>query len=159
MTTHRSMAPTRHGTLPAGPGGSRGALAAAVAARIAGAGLLGTAAGIHLHLWKLGYRYIETIGPLFLANGVLGIGLGLAVLGAPRRLRAVAAAAGAAFLAGSLVALGLSLGPGLFGFEEISSAPLVTETWAVEGAGTAVLTGLAAVDIVRWYRRRRSSHG
>ena len=128
-------------------------------ARLAGAGLLGAAAGIHLHLWDVGYRSIDTIGPLFLFDGVSGAAAALAVIAVPRRWLGWAAAAGAALQAGALGGLVLSLTVGLFGFTESTQAELVVETIWVESAGTVVLAGTAAAELLArpWAPRRRGT--
>src|SRR6266566_1444331 len=66
-----------------------------LAGRLVGAGLLGTMAGIHLHLYTAGYRGIASIGPLFMLNAVLGVLAALAVLAIPRRWLGWASLAGA----------------------------------------------------------------
>jgi hypothetical protein len=113
---------------------------------VAGAGLLVAMGAIHLHLYQLGYSSVPTIGPLFLANAVLG-GLGaLAVLLAPSRWLVPVTAAGALLQLGTLGALVLSLTVGIFGFEETFAAPLVGWTIAVESLGFLVLAVHAAYE-------------
>ena len=46
---------------------------------LAGAVLIVVSAVIHLHLWATGYSSISVIGPLFLAQGVAGILLAVAL--------------------------------------------------------------------------------
>ena len=108
-----------------------------------GAALLLAVAGVHGYLWQQGYRDIDVIGPAFLLLTVLGVGGALLVLAAPRRLLPWAAAAGAAFAAGSLGALVLSTTVGLFGFVETTQAQLWWESFWVELAAVVVLTLLA----------------
>ncbi len=120
----------------------------AVLARGVGAGLLGAMAGIHFYLWDTGYRSIDTIGPLFLLDGVLGALAALAVVVTPRRWFGWVAASGAALLGGTLGGLVLSLTVGLFGFTESTQAELVTATIWVESAGTVVLAGIAARELL-----------
>ncbi len=84
--------------------------------RLAGAGLLLATAGMHLDLYLTGYRTIATIGPLFLFQVIVGIGIGLVVLVTGSRL---AAAAGAAFALSTLGGYLLSVQFGLFGFREV----------------------------------------
>jgi hypothetical protein len=110
-----------------------------LAGRVAGAGLIGWSAGIHLELWIEGYRDIATIGVLFLLNAISGALLVVALLAAPTRLLAIVAALGALFMAGSLGALILSLTVGLFGFTETPNAEQVTTTIVVESTGFLVL--------------------
>ena len=52
--------------------------------RITGAGLLIAAAAIHLDLYLTGYRSIPVIGGLFLLQVIVGFGVGVTVLIAPR---------------------------------------------------------------------------
>ncbi len=129
-------------------------------ARIVGAGLLGAMGGIHLYLYGLGYSSVPAIGPLFSLNAVLGAVVGAAVLLAPTRWLAAAAAAGAGLQLGTLAALVLSLTVGIFGFEESLTAPLVGWTIAVESAGFLALALPAAVDgprlVAELLARRRS---
>jgi urea transporter len=129
--------------------------AARLVLRLAGAGLTAAMAAIHLRLWDEGYRYLTTIGPLFLLNGVVGILLALALLVAPVRRLAPVAAVTALFTAGTLGALFLSLTTGLFGFSESIDADLVRPTLYVETAGAAVLTTLA---VTARSRRRHHEH-
>jgi hypothetical protein len=138
---------------------SRADVVVTALARLVGAGLLGAMAGIHFHLWDAGYRSIDTIGPLFLLNGVSGAVAALAVVAAPRRWLGWAAAAGAALQAGTLAGLALSLTVGLFGFTESTKAELVVTTIWVESAGTVVLAGAAARELLARLRapRRRGA--
>ena len=117
--------------------------------RILGAALLLAIAGIHLYLWQQGYRDIDVIGPAFLLQTVLAVGGALLVLAAPRRLLPWAAAAGAAFAAGSLGALVLSTTVGLFGFVETTQAQLWWESFWVEIAAAVVLGVLTALSAQR----------
>lgn len=124
--------------------------------RVLGAALLAAAGAIHLHLYDDGYRTIATIGPLFLLNAVVGIAGAAAMLVVPRRWLAWVAAAGGAFMLGSLGALFLSLTVGLFGFVETAQAPFVGTTIVVESAGAVVLVGYGAPVLLRRLTARRS---
>jgi hypothetical protein len=152
--THREPGRTRGG------GRRAGDAVLTLAGRLVGAGLLAAMAAIHLHLYYGGYRGIATIGPLFLLNGVLGILAAVVTLGVPRRWLGWVSLAGAAFQAGTLGALVLSLTVGLFGFTETTSAPLVRTTIIVEAAGAVVLLIVAARELLplldSWRARRRS---
>jgi hypothetical protein len=117
--------------------------------------LLGAMAGIHLYLWDTGYHSIDTIGPLFLVNGVLGAVAALAVIVTPRRWLGWVAASGSALEAGTLGGLALSLTVGLFGFIESTQAELVTATIWVESAGTVFLAGIAVRELLARPRRPR----
>ncbi|WP_340373911.1 hypothetical protein U5640_01115 [Streptomyces sp. SS7] len=127
--------------------------AATFVLRLAGAGLTAAMAAIHLRLWDEGYRGLDTIGPLFLLNGVVGLLLALALLVTPVRRLVPVAAVTALFTAGTLGALVLSLTTGLFGFVESMDAELVRPTVYVEAAGVAVLALLAVVAHGRPHRR------
>lgn len=122
--------------------------------QVAGAGLLLGMAGIHFYLWlDAGYRSITSppIGLLFLLNTIGGVVLAVALFVAPRRFFPLAALLGLLFDAGTLGALLISLNGGLFGFQESTLAPLVTQTIWVEGAGVVVLLVLTV-----WSFRGRS---
>ena len=84
-------------------------------ARVAAATFVLAGGALHLDLWRDGYRAIEYIGPLFVANAVVSALLVLALLIRPG---AIVAAAGIAFSVGSLLALVLSRTTGLLGFTE-----------------------------------------
>lgn len=122
--------------------------------RLAGAGLTATMAAIHLRLWAEGYRDLDTIGPLFLLNGVVGILLALALLITPLRRLGPVAAVTALFTAGTLGALFLSLNATLFGFGESIDAELVRPTLYVETAGVVVLATLAVTAFSHRDRHR-----
>src|SRR2546421_12410802 len=98
-------------------------LVVALPVRVAGAALLGATAGIHLDLWLTGYRDIQWIGPLFLANVVGAVVLGLAVLLAPPRWLPWACAAGALLELGTLGGLLLSVTVGVPGFFRTAECP------------------------------------
>src|SRR6202034_4869851 len=85
-----------------------------------GAAFLVWSAVIHLMLWSDGYKDIPTIGPLFLAQGVVSIVIAVA-LAIFRRLALMAA--GAVTLAATAVGLLLSAHIGLFGFQESKAGP------------------------------------
>ncbi len=72
---------------------------------------------VHLHLWIGGYRYLATIGPLFLLDVVVAALLAVVVA---IRLNLVVALAAASLAAGTLGAnvLSLLLPDGLFRFKE-----------------------------------------
>jgi hypothetical protein len=127
--------------------------------RVCGAGLLAATGWIHLHLWLHGYRGIAWIGPLFLADVVLGAGLALAVLLAPARWLPWACAAGALLEAGTLGGLLLGVSVGFLGFVETWAAPLAVPSAVVEAAGAVVLGGFAAGELGRSSHRRRWGRG
>jgi len=86
--------------------------------RAATAALLLVISIVHLHLWFDGYRYLNTIGPLFL---VAAISAALLAIIVAVRLNAAVATAAASFAAGTLVAniLSLLLPDGIFRFKEV----------------------------------------
>ena len=109
-----------------------------------GAAFLVWSAVIHLELWGDGYSDISVIGPLFLAQGIGCIVLGVAIV-AFRSLALLAAGA----VAGAATAVGLLLTVhvGLFGYTESLSVPYATLSLAVEFTAAFVLllaTGLLA---------------
>ena len=122
--------------------------------RVVGAAMLVGTGWIHLDLWLDGYRGIDWIGPLFLANAVLAGLAAVAVLATPARwLPWIALLAGLLEI-GTLGGLVLSLTVGLFGFSESFSARLVVPTIVVESVGFLVLVGYAGYALSRQRRRR-----
>jgi hypothetical protein len=126
--------------------------AAVTAAILAGAACTVGSGVIHLYLWgeSNGYREIPTIGPLFLAQGIVAIVLGL-LTAAARRLAVVLAAAG--LLAATAVGLVISVEAGIFGFRETWDAPYALTSLYVEIAGAVLL--LAAAWALARPRRSR----
>lgn len=137
-------------TRPAGP-----PLAVTLPVRLLGAGLLFAMGGIHLYLWQTGYKDIHVIGPAFMANAILGVLAGIAVLLAPQRWLAWVCLLAGLLELGTLGALLLSLTVGLFGFVESWSAPLLTTTIIIEAAGFVLLAGFGAVQLLTSFRRGR----
>lgn len=117
----------------------------------AGAVLIVLSALVHLHLWSTGYRYIPTIGPLFLAQGVAGIVLAvvLAILRHP-----VTALLGAGYALATIAGLLISVNFGLFGFQDSIDAPYAQLSLAIETAAAVILLA-ATVAMVR--RRHRAA--
>jgi hypothetical protein len=87
-------------------------------------------------LWSDGYSGISVIGPLFLAQGIVGILLGVALV-AFRSLALLAA--GAVTGVATAVGLLLSVYVGLFGYSESLSVPYATLSLAVEFTAAFVL--------------------
>lgn len=107
--------------------------------------LLGVAA---IHLWEYiadYYRVIPTIGGLFLANSIVAVVLGLAILAPVERvgrpLLALSALAGVGFAAGTIVGLAISEASTLFGFHEDGYRTTIILSLIFEGA-VIVLLGL-----------------
>jgi vacuolar-type H+-ATPase subunit I/STV1 len=108
--------------------------------------LLIVSALIHLHLWSTGYRHIPTIGPLFVAQGVVGLVVAAAVAVSRHTLVAVG---GALFAASTIGGLVLSVDVGLFGFKDSFSAPYATLSLVVESAAVIVLSAAALTGLVQ----------
>jgi hypothetical protein len=124
------------------------------AVRVLGGVLLLAMAWIHLKLWLDGFRSIPWIGPLFLANAVLGTLAAVAVVLVPlRRLPPVALLAGLLQI-GTLGGLVLSLTVGLFGYRE-TVAGYVLPSILVEAAGFLVLAGYGGAELLRSRQRGR----
>jgi len=107
-----------------------------------GAGFLVWSGVIHLMLWSDGYKDISVIGPLFLAQGIVSIILGVVIV-AFRWL--VLLLAGAVAGVATAVGLLLSVYVGLFGYQESLSVPYGTLSLAVEFTAAFVLLVGAAV--------------
>jgi hypothetical protein len=114
-------------------------------ARLAAATFVLAGGYIHFDLWRDGYRAIEYIGPLFVANAVASAVLVLALLLRPDVRVAMA---GVVFSAGSLVALVLSRTTGLLGFTERGWSDMAVQ------ATTAEIGAIVAIALVVIDRRR-----
>jgi predicted lipoprotein with Yx(FWY)xxD motif len=107
--------------------------------RLAGAGLLFAAGGIHLDLYVTGYNTIPTIGWLFLLQVIAAFVLALAVLLTGNRL---VTAAGALFALSVLGGYLLSVWVGLFGFREVITTAGIA-AGVIDVVAFAVLAALA----------------
>ncbi len=116
-----------------------------------GAGLLAASAGIHLHLWLSGYRFIPTIGPLFIGQAVTGFVLAAGLAWTRRPTLAILSAL---FLVATIGGLLTSAWFGLFGFRDGFDAPYAGLSIFVEGAGALVLCTGALLAVSG---RRRSA--
>lgn len=114
-------------------------------ARLAAATFILAGGYIHLDLWRGGYRAIEYIGPLFVANAVASVLLVVALL---LRADMRVALAGVVFSVGSLVALVLSRTTGLLGFTERGWSDMAVQ------ATTAELGAIVAIALVMVARSR-----
>ena len=121
--------------------------------RLVCAGLLIWVAAIHIHLWFEGYRDIRNVGPLFLADAVVGFVLAAVLLVWPRPL---AGLLGAGFMIATLGGLIVSFNFALFGFRESSGASFVSESIILESAGAVALLAWA---VVVWRDPTRSRFG
>lgn len=113
-----------------------------------GAAMVATSAIIHLYLWgkEDGYRDVPTVGPMFLAQGVVGCVLAAAAI---IKRHFIVALAGAVFMAGSIAALYKSIHGGLFDFDETSDAPYVQLSFVVEFIGLAAFAGALVLLVSR----------
>jgi hypothetical protein len=118
---------------------------------IVGALLLAASGVIHLYLYgeTNGYSGVPTIGPLFLAQGIVAILLALLLLGT-RWLASAVAAAG--MLIATAAGLLLTIEIGLFNFKESWSAPWAVTSFVGELVGGAILL-IAAAALLRPARR------
>jgi hypothetical protein len=117
---------------------------------VAGAVFVLLSALIHLKIYG-NYEHISVIGPLFLAQGIVGILLALA-LGVFRRLGLILA--GAAFCIATAAGLLLSVNFGLFGFKDSLLVPYAKSSLIEEFVGGAVLLIAAALVLAtRPWRR------
>ena len=114
--------------------------------RLLAAGLVLAGGLIHYDLWSGGYRFIPSIGPLFLANLVASVLVALALLitGRPAIL-----AAGVALTLGSLGALVASRTVGLLGFTE----SWTDQSFQVVAAEAAAVVALAMVAALKTRNR------
>jgi hypothetical protein len=138
--------------------------------RLAGVGLLAWVGWVHYVLWwNGGYRFIATIGPLFLVDVIAGVVFAIVLLIWPRP---VVGLVSAGFVGGTIFALVISLAVGLFGFDESISANYVVLALVVESVTVVVLlawTLLAAravparprrdIDVTGWRSRGRRLPG
>jgi len=139
---------TLRALLVLGPGRSRRPLhLAATAVFVLGGALLIWSAFIHFHLWGEtdGYRAIPTIGPLFLAQSIAGLVIGIGIV-AVRRLWA--AVIGIGFALSTIAGFLLSVSVGLFGFQDSWLAPFAKEAFTIEGIAAAVLVIAAALCLI-----------
>ena len=104
-------------------------------ANVAGATLLIASGEIHGYLFLAqGYRAVPVIGPLFAAQAVVAVALGLVLVGRTRRALRLA---GTALALSSAAGFLLSSAVSLFGFHDTFAAP-----GAVLALGVEVLAGL-----------------
>jgi hypothetical protein len=124
----------------------------ALVLQLAGVGLLAWIGYIHWVLWQAppggeGYKFIPTDGPFFLVDAIAGVVLAVALL---VWARPIVGLVSAGFVAGTILALVISLTVGLFGFPESISAHYVVLALVAESITLVVLlawTALAAWGI------------
>lgn len=92
---------------------------------------------IHLHLQRGPYRHVGTLNWLFIVQFVSCLVVALALLVTRHFLAAVA---GAALMAGTIIGFILVRTRGIFGFHLTFSTTLANETLVVEAAGVVLLS-------------------
>ncbi len=93
-------------------------LRSAPALRLAAAVLVAVIAGVHFQQYVDFMSEVPTVGVLFLLNAAGGAGLAIALLGADRRLRLLAAVGSLGLAAGSLISIFIALDGSFFGYQE-----------------------------------------
>ena len=117
-----------------------------VAARVVAAALVIATGAIHLYLYQDGFSALPTIGRLFLANFVVAVVLGLAVL---VRGRWIWGLLGAGFCLGTLAGFLVSVHWGLFGYQETLSG-----AWQQRAAAVEIAGAVACLAVTAWTRPR-----
>lgn len=132
--------------------GRRGALSLiALGLRSGAAGLLVWIGYIHWLLWHEGYKYIPTSGPFFLVDAIAAVVLAVVLMAWPR---AIVGIASAGFVAGTILALLISLRVGLFGFHESLSAAHVVQSLWIESITVVLLAAWSLIALVAVPRAR-----
>lgn len=114
--------------------------------RLVSVSLLISIGWVHLNLWRVGYRYLPTIGPLFLVAAVSAPVLAFGMLVRPSRLIGLL---GIGLVTGILAGLIVSVNVGLFGFYESLSAPSAMESIVLEIAAAVTLASWVALDVMK----------
>lgn len=134
-------------SIPAGRSDRRGRATAAAGARARSTALrwvaavaVAVSAGVHVALWRDGMRDVDVVGPAFLANGVGGVVVAVALVTWRHWLPLLAAIT---FGAATLGAYVTSRTVGLFGVHE--------QVWTTEAVTSAVTEVVAiVVTAVAW---------
>lgn len=139
--------PTRSGPRGAArPGGEAASTPNSfVVGQLASAAFLLAMGAIHLYLRFHGTGGL--LGMLFVLNAIGAVVLAVAVLVARGRALPLAALLGLVFMAGTLLALVLSLTTGLFGIRSSLDLELAPTTLVVESIGTIVLLATTAATL------------
>jgi hypothetical protein len=148
MTIVNDAAPGRLATAKGSAWSAGGAGSGLLAnlAFVAAAAALAVSGLIHLHLWNTGYRQIPTIGPLFLAQAIVGMALA-AVLVLVRRIWVAALAFG--FVCATIAGFLMACYVGLFGFRDSWSAPFAGMAFAVEVSALVLAAAGSALCLLR----------
>ena len=113
------------------------------------AGLLVASGLIHLHLWDIAYRHVQTLDVLFLVQVVACLLAAVALL-VTRHLLVVLGAA--ALMAGTMAGFLLARSVGIFGFHLTFSSGLAYAVLVVEAAALVMLGLTAALQLRRRHR-------
>jgi hypothetical protein len=105
------------------------------------AGLLVASGLIHLHLWDIAYRHVQTMGPLFLVQAAACLLAAAALLVTRHFLVAVGAAL---LMAGTAICFVLARTVGLLGFHLPFTSGLAVTVLVIEIVAVALL-GLTAL--------------
>jgi hypothetical protein len=116
---------------------------------LADAGLLVASGLIHLHLWDIAYRHVQTLDVLFLVQVVACLLAAVALL-VTRHLLVVLGAA--ALMAGTMAGFLLARSVGIFGFHLTFSSGLAYTVLVVEAAALVMLGLTAALQLRRRHR-------
>jgi len=116
-----------------------------LALRLVSVSLLISIGWVHLDLWRVGYRYLPTIGPLFLVAAVSAPVLAFGMLVRPSRLIGLL---GIGLVTAILAGFIVSVNVGLFGFYESLSAPSAMESIVLEIAAALTLASWVALDFM-----------
>ena len=103
---------------------------------------------VYLHLWDVAYRHVDTLGPLFVVQGIAAIALAVVLVVWPRPLVALA---GVVLALGTMAGYVKALNGGVFGF----TLPVVTG-WA-DLALAAEIVAVVALGSVCWLGLARRS--
>jgi hypothetical protein len=111
-----------------------------------GAALLVVSGLVHLHLWDIAYRHVDTLGPLFIVQGIATIAVAILLVLWPRGIVVVA---GLLLAVGTVLGFVKALNGGIFNF----TLPTVTN-WAklALGAELGAVVVLAAAGWLLWAR-------
>jgi hypothetical protein len=110
--------------------------------RLPAIALIAVGGGIHLSLWRAGYRHIPRIGPWFIANVAVSALLVVAIL---VRDDARVTIVGIVFSLASLGAIVMSRTVGIFGFTEKVWSPPAVQVVAAETGAVIALTVMLAI--------------
>lgn len=114
------------------------------ALRYVAAALVFVVAGVHYQQYLDFLSQVDTIGVLFLLNAAGGAALVVLLLQRDERLRQLGALGAIPLCLGSLVSILLSMGPGIFGYQEPDWRTAVVIAVVAEVAALPVLAAYLA---------------